>query len=189
MGTFLLFSNWGFFAHERINRLAVFTLPPEMIGFYKKNIRYITEASVNPDRRRFSSVDEAPRHYIDLDHYGDSALYKMPRYWQAAVQKYSEDTLKAYGIVPWHINRMYYSLKEAFLIRDPERILKISAELGHYIADAHVPLHTTENYNGQLTGQEGIHAFWESRLPELFSDDFDYFVGKAEYISNPQAAA
>lgn len=189
MGTFLLFSNWGFFAHERINRLAVFTLPPEMIGFYKANIQYITEASVNPDRRRFSSVDEAPRHYIDLDHYGDSALYKMPRYWQAAVQKYSEDTLKAYGIVPWHINRMYYSLKEAFLIRDPERILKISAELGHYIADAHVPLHTTENYNGQLTGQEGIHAFWESRLPELFSDDFDYFVGKAEYISNPQAAA
>ena len=189
MGTFLLFSNWGFFAHERINRLAVFTLPPEMIGFYKANIRYITEASVNPDRRRFSSVDEAPRHYIDLDHYGDSALYKMPRSWQSAVQKYSEDTLRAYGIVPWHINRMYYSLKEAFLIRDPERILKISAELGHYIADAHVPLHTTENYNGQLTGQEGIHAFWESRLPELFSDDFDYFVGKAEYISNPQAAA
>lgn len=189
IGTLLLFSNWGFFAHQRINRLAVFILPPEMIGFYKANIQYITEASVNPDRRRFSLVDEAPRHYIDLDHYGDSALYKMPRYWQMAMQKYSEDTLKAYGIVPWHINRMYYSLKDAFLLRDPERILKVSAELGHYIADAHVPLHTTENYNGQLTGQEGIHAFWESRLPELFSDDFNYFVGRAEYVSNPQLAA
>jgi len=189
IGTLFLFSSWGFFAHQRINRLAVFILPPEMIGFYKENIQYITEASVNPDRRRFSLVDEAPRHYIDLDHYGDSALYKMPRYWQEAVEKYSEDTLKAFGIVPWHINRVYYSLKDAFLLRDPERILKLSAELGHYIADAHVPLHTTENYNGQLTGQEGIHAFWESRLPELFSDDFNYFVGKAEYISNPQAAA
>jgi len=188
-GTLLLFSNWGFFAHQRINRLAVFILPAEMIGFYKANIQYITEASVNPDRRRFSLADEAPRHYIDLDHYGDSALNKMPRYWPMAVQKYSEDTLKAYGIVPWHINRMYYSLRDAFLIRDPERILKVSAELGHYIADAHVPLHTTENYNGQLTGQEGIHAFWESRLPELFSDDFNYFVGKAEYISDPQVAA
>jgi hypothetical protein len=182
----LFFQNWGFFGHQRINRLAVFTLPPEMIGFYKSSISYITEAAVNPDRRRFSSVDEAPRHYIDLDHYGDSAIFFMPRYWDEAVNKYSEDTLKAYGIVPWHVNRMYYSLRDAFFLRDPQRILRISAEIGHYIGDAHVPLHTTENYNGQLTGQEGIHAFWESRLPEMFSNDFDFFVGRANYITNPQ---
>ncbi len=184
-----LTSFWGFFAHQRINRLAVFILPPQMIGFYKANINYITEAAVNPDRRRFSSPDEAPRHYIDIDHYGDSAINKMPRFWKDAVEKYSEDTLKAYGIVPWHINVMYYRLKDAFLINDPEAILRISAELGHYVADAHVPLHTTENYNGQLTGQEGIHAFWESRLPELFSDDYDFFVGKASHINNVQVAA
>jgi hypothetical protein len=181
-------SGWGFFAHQRINRLAVFTLPPSMIGFYKKNITFITEASINPDRRRFSVVDEAPRHYIDLDHYGDSAFAIMPRFWQGAVNKYSEDTLKSYGIVPWHVNVMYYRLREAFLLRDPDRILKISAELGHYIADANVPLHTTENYNGQLTGQDGIHGFWESRLPELFSNDYDFFVGKAEYLQDPQRA-
>jgi hypothetical protein len=181
-------SGWGFFAHQRINRLAVFTLPPSMIGFYKKNITFITEASINPDRRRFSVADEAPRHYIDLDHYGDSAVASMPRFWQGAVNKYSEDTLKSYGIVPWHVNVMYYRLREAFLLRDPDRILKISAELGHYIADANVPLHTTENYNGQLTGQEGIHGFWESRLPELFSNDYDFFVGKAEYLQDPQYA-
>ncbi len=189
IGIQLLFSNWGFFGHQRINRLSVFILPPEMIGFYKANIQYITEAAVNPDKRRYAFVEEAPRHYIDLDHYGDSALLNMPRYWEEAVGKYTEDTLKAYGIVPWHINRMYYSLRDAFMIRDPAHILKLSAELGHYIADAHVPLHTTENYNGQLTGQEGIHGFWESRLPELYSDDFNFFVGKAEYISNPQLAA
>lgn len=181
-----LFGFWGFFAHQRINRLAVFILPPEMIAFYMANIGYITEAAVNPDRRRFSSPDEAPRHYIDIDHYGDSAIHKMPRLWKDAVEKFSEDTLKAYGIVPWHINTMYYRLKDAFLMGDPESILRISAELGHYVADAHVPLHTTENYNGQLTGQEGIHAFWESRLPELFSDEYDFFVGKASHIDNVQ---
>ena len=180
---------WGFFGHQRINRLAVFTLPPEMLGFYKHHITYITEASVNPDKRRFTVVDEAPRHYLDIDHYGDSALFKVPRFWSEAVAKYSEDTLKAYGILPWHINVMYYRLKDAMAVRDPEKILKLSAELGHYIGDAHVPLHTTENYNGQLTGQEGIHAFWESRLPELFSDKYDFFVGKAKYISNPQLTA
>jgi hypothetical protein len=180
---------WGFFAHQKINRLAVFTLPPEMIGFYKQHIQYITEAAVNPDKRRYAVPEEAARHYIDLDHFGDSALYRMPRYWNEAVKAYGEDTLKAYGILPWHIQRMYNRLKEAFLIKDPKQILQVSAEIGHYLADAHVPLHTTENYNGQLTGQEGIHGFWESRLPELFSGDYDFFVGRASYIENVQLAA
>lgn len=189
LGTFWFFVSWGFFAHQRINRLAVFTLPTEMISFYKENIGYISEASVNPDRRRYSVADEAARHYIDLDHYGDSAIYTMPRYWAEASQKYTEDTLQAYGIVPWHINRMYFRLRDAFLLRDPGRILKLSAELGHYVGDAHVPLHTTENYNGQRSGQEGIHAFWESRLPELFSGDYDFFVGRAQRIDNPQLSA
>ena len=187
--TGLLSSAWGFYAHQQINRLAVFTLPPEMIGFYKKNIRYITEAAVNPDKRRYTVVDEAPRHYLDLDHYGDSALQKVPPYWNDAVATFTEDTLKAYGIVPWHINTMYYRLKDAFMLKDPSKILSVSADLGHYIADAHVPLHTTENYNGQLTGQEGVHGFWESRLPELFARNYDFFTGKAEYIKNPQLAA
>ncbi|TXK52802.1 S1/P1 Nuclease [Pontibacter qinzhouensis] len=180
---------WGFFAHQRINRLAVFTLPPDMVPFYKKHIRYITENAINPDRRRYAVAGEAPRHYIDIDVYGDSAIYKMPRYWQQAVEKYSEDTLMAYGIVPWHINRMKYQLTEAFRERNVDRILRISADLGHYIADACVPLHTTHNYNGQLTGQRGIHGFWESRLPELLSDDYDFFVGPATYIEQPQLRA
>jgi len=180
---------WGFFAHQRINRLAVFTLPPEMVGFYKKHIRYITENAVNPDRRRYAVAGEAPRHYIDIDVYGDSALYKMPRFWQQAVERYTEDTLMAYGIVPWHINRMKFQLTQAFKDRDLDRILRLSADMGHYVADACVPLHTTHNYNGQLTGQRGIHAFWETRLPEMLSDSYDFFVGQATYIEQPQLKA
>ena len=182
-------SGWGFFGHREINRLAVFTLPPEMIGFYKANIRFLTTAAVNPDRRRYAVPDEAPRHYIDIDHYGDSAFSKIPHSWREAERLFSADTLEAHGIVPWHIYRVYHSLRDAFLLQDPSLILKHSAEIGHYIADANVPLHTTENYDGQKTGQEGIHAFWESRLPELFSHDFDFFVGRAEFVASPLEAA
>jgi hypothetical protein len=180
---------WGFFAHQRINRLAVFTLPPELIGFYKKNIDYITEAAVNPDKRRYAVEEEAARHYLDADHYGDSAYVTLPHDWKAAVELFSQDTLQAHGVLPWHIFRMYLRLKDAFMVRDPALVLKLSAELGHYIGDAHVPLHTTENYNGQLTGQEGIHGFWESRLPEVFSTEYDFFVGRAQYIEDPRTAA
>lgn len=175
---------WGFFAHQKINRLAVFTLPSEMIGFYKKNIAFLTEQSVAPDRRRYAVKDEAPRHYIDLDKFGDSAVFKLPRTWQKAVEQYGEDSLMAHGIVPWHITSMFYRLKNAMLLYDPQKILRTSAELGHYVADANVPLHTTSNYDGQLTGQVGLHGFWESRLPELFFKDYDFFVGKARYIDN-----
>ena len=105
----------------------------------------------------------------------------MPRKWTDAVEKFSEDTLLAYGIVPWHIQTVYNRLVRAFEEKDIDYILKNSADLGHYVSDAHVPLHTTKNYDGQLTNQKGIHAFWESRLPELFADDYDYLVGTAEY--------
>ncbi|MFY0607415.1 MAG: S1/P1 Nuclease [Cyclobacteriaceae bacterium] len=180
---------WGFFSHQKINRIATFVLPIEMIGFYKHHIGYITEKAINPDKRRYIIKEEAARHYIDLDVYGDSALQKMPRYWNDAVALHTEDTLKAYGIVPWHINLVKYQLTQAFLNRDVDRILRYSVDIGHYIGDAHVPLHTTENYNGQLTSQVGIHGFWESRLPEIFFDYFDLFTGKAEYIKNTQLEA
>ena len=263
---------WGFFGHRRINRLAVFTLPSDLIPFYKENIEFITEHAVDPDKRRYATKHEAVRHYIDIDHWGTFPFDNVPRDWTGALMKYTElsvvdsqgDTLQLfgenihqiegerlyfvegllaeevgelstkdyrkffieniqanyyddewpvdceilsdllgvnldcvssyavdhfseYGILPYNLLRMQNRLTDAFLDRDAKRIMRYSAEFGHYIGDAHVPLHTTTNYNGQLTNQDGIHAFWESRLPELFADNsYDFFVGQAEYISNPQ---
>lgn len=179
--------SWGFFAHKRINRLAVFTLPPEMIGFYKRNIEFITEHAVDPDNRRSINENEAPRHYIDIDHYSKekNPFVVMPRNWNDAVAKFTEDTLKTYGTVPWHINSVLGWLTKAFHEQNLDDILRLSADLGHYVADSHVPLHTTENYNGQLTGQRGIHGFWESTIPELKAEDYDLFTGRAQYVKSP----
>ncbi len=182
-------NRWGFFAHQKINHLAVYTLPAELGVFFKHHIQYVEENAVNPDKRRYAIPEEAARHYIDIDVYGDSAVFNMPRYWNDAVETYTEDTLQAYGIVPWHLMTMKNYLTKAFREKDIERILRYATDMGHYIGDANVPLHTTENYNGQLTDQYGIHGFWESRLPELFFDNYDLFVGAADYISNPQLKA
>ncbi len=180
---------WGFWGHQAINRMARFTLPPSMFGFYKTNIDYITVHAVDPDKRRYSDTEEPPRHFIDADHYGDCPFDTLPVYWKDAVAKFSEDSLKKYGIVPWYINTMYQRLVYAFKEKDSDKILYYSANIGHYVADAHVPLHCTQNYNGQLTGQSGIHGFWESRLPELFGSDYDYLMGRAKYIDNVQLFA
>ncbi|GAB2962272.1 hypothetical protein GCM10027048_33410 [Hymenobacter coalescens] len=179
---------WGFFGHRSINRLAVFTLPPEMVGFYKSRIEYLTVQATRPDSRRNVVPGEAPRHFIDLDVYGDSAAYKLPRSYADAVARFGEDSLQRHGIVPWHVVRMKGQLTEAFRSRDAERIISLSADLGHYVADACVPLHTTHNYNGQLTGQRGIHGLWESRLPELLASGYDFFTGPAPYLPKPTDA-
>lgn len=178
-------SSWGFFAHQQINRMAVFILPADMIRFYKNNIQYLTEHAVDADKRRYSDTAEAPRHFIDADRYGKDPFDSIPERWADAELKFTSNRLIENGIVPWQIERTYYSLVKAFRERDSIRILRLSADLGHYVSDAHVPLHTTENYNGQLSGQTGIHGFWESRLPELFSTEYDFITGPAKYLENP----
>ena len=155
-----------------------------MVKFYKPNIDFITEHAVDPDKRRYAVAGEGSRHYIDLDHYGAYAV--LPHKWKDAAEKFGKDTLEKYGIAPWHVQIMLTRLTNAFREKNFSSILKNSAEIGHYIADSHVPLHATENYNGQLTGQNGIHAFWESRIPELLADKkFDFFIGKAQYLQDP----
>lgn len=262
---------WGFWGHRRINRMAVFTLPAPMAAFFKKNIEFVTEHAVDPDKRRYATKHEAVRHYIDIDHWGQPPFPELPRDWTSTLMKFTElglvlpsgDTLRLerdtlgsevlitlplynsrltadyrqayrqffsrnimpqyyedqwviscdslaalfglppgtldckkvygidhfsqYGILPYHLLAMQQRLTDAFRRKDKGRILRLATEMGHYIGDAHVPLHTTTNYNGQLTNQLGIHAFWESRLPELFADkSYDYFVGRAQYIQNPR---
>ncbi len=177
---------WGFFGHKKINYYAVFLLPPQMMVLYKPNIEFITEHAIDPDKRRYAVAVEGPRHYIDIDYYGKYPYNELPHNWKDAVAKYGEDTLAANGIVPWHVQVMLGRLTAAFKEKNFSLIMKNSAEIGHYIADAHVPLHASSNHNGQLTNQRGIHGFWESRIPELLADkQFDFFIGKAEYIENP----
>ena len=177
---------WGFFGHKKINYYAVFLLPPEMIQLYKSQIDFISEHAVDPDMRRYAIAEEGPRHYIDIDRYGSHPFNDLPRNWNEAVAKYSEDTLMRYGIVPWWVQTMLFRLTQAFKEKNQARILKLSAEIGHYVADAHVPLHANSNHNGQFTDQRGIHGFWESRIPELLAEkEWDFFIGKADHIKNP----
>jgi len=178
---------WGFWAHQRINRMAVFTLPTPLLDLYKSNIEFISDHAVDPDKRRYVDSTESPHHFIDIDHYGKYPYTNLPHYWKDAIAKYSKDTLNKYGVVPWYVLLMMDKLTEAFKEKDKYLILHYSADLGHYIADAHVPLHCSSNYNGQLTHQEGIHAFWESRIPELFGDKYNFSVGKAQYLKSPSS--
>jgi len=153
--------------------------------FYKQHIKELREGATRPDQRRFSLKEEACRHFIDLEYYsiGDSCIAKGLRE-EDALLLFPADSMNRHGRLPWHLQMMRYALIKAFKQGDRDAVIRISAECGHYIADACVPLHTTKNYNGQYTGQHGIHGLWESRLPELFEKEYRYWVGPAEYQYN-----
>jgi hypothetical protein len=183
-------SAWGFFGHRIINQIAVYELPAPMQAFYYRHLNEIVRQSTAPDERRNEDPSEGPKHFIDMDHYSeDNPFVKVPREYDKAVEKFTADTLKKYGTVPWVIMEMKDNLVEAFRQKDTLAIIKYSAELGHYVGDSFVPLHTTINYDGQLTDQKGLHSLWESQLPERFILDYKLLDDKpsAQYIKDPLA--
>ena len=76
--------------------------------------------------------------------------------------------------MPWYIQDIMTKLTKAFKDKRKTEILFLAADLGHYIGDAHMPLHTSANHNGQLTNQKGIHALFESAIPEMFGKNYNY---------------
>ena len=179
---------WGFLAHRTINEKAIFILPPQLLFFYKKHLVFIKEEATKADKRRYVVKQEAPRHFINIECYEENPN-AIPHHWYQAKKHYGSEFMAQYGILPWHIVYMKKALTKAFQKKDITRILRLSADIGHYIADAHVPLHTTANYNGQKTKQHGIHFLWESRIPELFIAQYNFlFNEKATYITNVEMA-
>ena len=180
---------WGFFGHRTITQVAVYELPATMQAFYYRHMAELVRLSTAPDERRNDDPTEAPKHFIDMDHYSEIDPFgKVPQQYDKAVEKYSADTLKKYGTVPWVVLETKQTLTEAFRQRDTTAIIRLSAELSHYVGDAFVPLHTTINYDGQLTDQKGLHSLWESQLPERFINDYKLDGEPAKYVKDPQTA-
>jgi len=177
---------WGVWGHQHINKAAILALPKEMGMFFYNHSDFVVEESVVPDIRKYTINDKAEpnRHYIDLEGFNYKSPETMPQTMKDAVALFGNDTVQKYGILPWYIQDMMDKLTTAFKQKNKTEILFLAADLGHYIGDAHMPLHTSINHDGQFTDQKGIHAFWESQLPEMFGDNYNLYTGEAHYIDN-----
>ncbi len=179
-----LLLSWGPFGHERINRSATLALSAPLQSFFYNHVDFITQESSVPDLRKYTLNDNAekPRHFIDLENFGVSD--SLPVSLIEAKKRYNEKFLQQNGILPWYIEEIMDKLTRAFKERRKTEILFLAADLGHYLGDAYMPLHTTVNHDGQLTNQKGIHGFWESQLPEVFGDKYNLFIDNAVYIQD-----
>ena len=181
--------SWGFLVHRTVHQLSVYELPKEMAPFFYQNMEYLVTNAPRPDIRRNQDSTEATKHFIDLEIFGEQAATKMPTNWETAVKQYTKDSLIKYGYLPYHIIYMKGKLTEAFKNGNKDSILFYATDLGHYIGDANVPLHTSINYDGQLTNQKGLHSLWESMIPELELNNYNLYSNhKAVYLKKPETA-
>ena len=155
---------WGYDAHQRINWSAANIIPGKFGKYVHSNRQELAQYAVVADYIKSYDNKEAPRHYIDADLYDVFPFDSLLGSLADLEAKYGKDMIGKWGYGPWAIdetcNRVIYMLKNK---RWDEAIFHMST-LGHYISDIHVPLHVVENYNGQLTGNDGIHFRWEGRM-------------------------
>ncbi|HEX9010512.1 MAG TPA: S1/P1 nuclease [Holophagaceae bacterium] len=156
--------SWGDKGHRAVVSLSLATLPPGVRAWYRGREDFLRDHASDPDHWR-QDRKEGPRHFLDCEAYGGPA--GVPRE-EAAAQARLGAAFYRNGVVPWIIQDRWRDLVAAFRTGDPEKVAFATAILSHYVADLHVPLHTTEDHDGAEPGQRGVHTRWESGLVERF---------------------
>lgn len=169
-------SAWGDKGHRIASALALKGLPPGPRAWFAGREGEVEDHASDPDHWR-QDRKEGPRHFLDMEPYGGPD--HLPRTLEEARERLGGDFYRL-GVVPWIIQDRWRDLVEAFRSGDPARVALATSILGHYIADSHVPLHTTLNHDGQATDQRGIHSRWETGLVERFLQPGDPEVLPAE---------
>jgi hypothetical protein len=187
---------WGFDAHKTIMEHAIGLLPPELRPFFEQNRSTLVERAIDPDTWQVAGFnsDESPNHFLDLDWegYGKYPYDGLPRDYSEAIAKFGKKRVDDMGTVPWRVEEMYGNLRRAFETYERRGpfgrfdVIFFSAWLTHYVSDAHVPFHAVLNYDGQLTGQHGIHSRFEAYLFERYRTQWTIAPKPIAPIKNPR---
>jgi len=159
---------WGYAEHRRITKAAMKAVSGEFGDFLKNNIESISYHAADPDFWKAADPSEGYRHFIDADLYDEFPFSNIPRNIDSLYSKYGEEYVSNSGIAPWNIDDYCKRLTDLFSEGEWEESIYTMAALSHYIADIHMPLHNCANYNGQLTGNDGVHFRWESQMVKQF---------------------
>ena len=166
----ILLCSWGEKGHQKINGSTSQSFPARL-NRYKGWTEKLTEHGSDPDNRRKTDPTEGVKHYIDIDAYQDFIeTHKIVEGKEEAFNKYGKEFIMKNGTLPWVTDSTYQVLVKQFKAKEWTKVVLTAADLGHYVGDGHMPLHLTTNYDGQLTGQKGIHSRYESKMLNLNID-------------------
>ena len=169
---------WGLEVHRLLTGLALDGVPRPLASLYSRQRAFIVEHSVDPDLWRTADLrgamgPEDPNHFFNIDTLDEPAPYaRIPRTWAAFRARYGTARANRAGRLPFRTVEIYDRLVKAFAAMKrgssygADDACYLSAVLAHYVEDGHQPLHATANYDGQLSGQRGVHSRFETALPQ-----------------------
>ncbi len=175
-----LFGRWGWSGHRFINNTAVDHLP-ESMSFFQDHRGYLSDHAADPDTDNFPGN----YHYIDIDYYPEFFAGTLPHQWQDMIALYGQNTMEDYGLVPWVIDWWMSDMTTLMENGSWNDVWQVAAELGHYVGDSHQALHLTLNYNGQLTGNYGIHSRYETQMINPHLSEISFPDSVALYWESP----
>jgi hypothetical protein len=188
---------WGYAGHRLIMSRAIDLLPAELQPFFARHRDEIVARSIDPDLWRTAGWEDDPHHFLNFGarELGDYPFTELPREYGAAIEKFGMAALRRHGMLPWRAAEESGNLRRAFegfkhnARYSPSDVVLFAPAAGHYIQDAHQPLHATHNYDGQLSGNRGVHARFERDLIERFGSRLRLNPATPKATTNARDAA
>jgi hypothetical protein len=180
----LILCSWGANGHYYISYRSTLFMTPDLLSLQNWAYELSFHAS-DADDRKDVDPSEAPKHYINYEVFpGFNSTGKVIQDVDSANLVYGAQFLDNNGYLPYATINTFNNLVDAFQRNDDADIIFYASDLGHYVGDGHMPLHLTENYNGQLTGQSGVHSRIESNLVNEYISEINTSGGTIHYIDD-----
>ncbi len=175
----LILCGWGSTGHKIINKNSVLSFPTQMKDFLSWADPLYLHAS-DADNRKNADPTESPKHFIDIDNYPEFvATGAISQDYDSVVAAHGSLFVTSGGILPWAIVATYDSLQKCFERKDWNNAVLVTADLGHYVADSHQPLHITKNYN-----PGGLHSRYETDMLKKYQSQIIYSGDSVQFITN-----
>ncbi len=176
---------WGRNGHRLVVNKAIDTLPQDIRPFFESNLALLSRHVTDPLDAIAKSPAERHNHFILLDKYGRFPFEALPRSYKAAVTKFGKAKLDANGLLPWQIGVYSEKLTEAMRAGKWEEARLDAAILANYVAEAHDPFNTTDNFDGRLSAQPGVNERFGTTLIDRYSSFFPMRPNDAIFINDP----
>jgi hypothetical protein len=151
---------WSSTGHQHITAGAIGHLPQPLKGFFQANSATVVSAA--------GQEPQGYTHYIDIDYYPEFFAGTFPHSEAALVAIYGQSVVDSNGTGPWSMALFTNNLTSAMANAHTEtawtNLLQTAGALAHFVEDLHNPLHLAMNYDGQDTGNDGIHSRYESYM-------------------------
>lgn len=176
---------WGDETHRAVARGAAVAVPDAMRPFFLANTEYIAAHSTDPDYIPNRTQEQKAEHFLDIDAFGQPPFTALPHDRRQAEGKFGADVMAQRGLLPWAIEREYNRMVAALARKDYPEARLAAAHLAHFVSDATMPLHATVNYDGQETGNKGIHLRIEIEMIPRYHSTSRILAGKPFEVNAP----